>query len=312
MVSVCHAVVRSPAVRVTRLDECGTPVDSACSYATTSCFSTLTLTKVTQDRQDALGINANGDICVDVPKAPILRWYEVVLTLINVDPEFLNIVSAEPLVLNDAVVPEAIGWDTVVGSNLAANFGFEFWTGTNDDQCEDGDPDYGYGVLPWLYQGQIGDISFENGLVSFTVTAISKPNANWETGPYSVLINQSGPNAGFPGPMLTPIGNAHKRFFWTSLPAPDGLCGCSDLTPAVEVLPLTGPAATPRVMTFPLGEDGLPILPAVIDWDDASPPVVVTSGTTANKTYVAGSYNPTFRPTDYSSVTYVSATVTVS
>lgn len=313
MASVCHAVVRAPAVRVTRLDECGTPVDSACSYATTSCFATLTLTKVMQDRQDALGINANGDICVDVPKAPILRWYEVVLTLQSVNPAFLNIVSNEPLVLNDATIPEAIGWDTIVGSNLAANFALEFWTGTDDDECEDGDPDYGYGLLPWLYQGTIGDITFENGLVTFTVTAISKPNPNWGTGPYSVIVNETGPNAGFPGPLYSPIGSAMKRFMWTSLQPPDGFCDCAELEPTVEVLPLVGLAAVPRVMTFPLGEDGLPILPAVIDWGDATPEEVVTSGTTANHNYIAGGpYTATFRPTEYSAPVWSSAAITVT
>jgi hypothetical protein len=312
MVAVCHAVVRAPAVRVTRLDECGNVTDSACSYATTSCFATLTLTKVYQDRQDALGVNANGDICVDVPKAPILRWYEVVLTLQSVDPEFLNIVSNEPLVLNDATVPEAVGWDTVVGSNLAANFAFEFWTGTDDSACEDGELDYGYGLLPWLYQGQIGDISFENGLVTFTVTAISKINPNWGVGPYNVLINETGPNAGFPAPMLTSIGNAMKRFFFTELSPPDGFCGCQDGTPTVVVEPLIGAAAVLRTLTFPLDADGDPILPAVIDWDDASPLEEVTSGTSVTHSYVAGSYNAIFTPTGFSSPSYTSATITVS
>lgn len=312
MVSVCHSVVRAPAVRVTRLDECGTPVDSACSYATTSCFATLTLTKVFQDRQDALGITANGDICVDVPKAPILRWYEVVLTLQSVDPEFLNIVSGEPLVLNDAVVPEAIGWDTVVGSNLAANFALEFWTGTDSSSCDDGELDYGYGLLPWVYQGTIGDITVQNGLVTFTVTGITQVARNWGVGPYNVIINESGANDGFPGPLLTTTDGIHKRFIWTELPPPDGFCGCQDLTPTVVVEPLVGAAAALRTMTFPLGEDGLPLLPAVIDWDDASPLETVTSGTTADHTYVAGSYNATFTPTEFSSPTYTSATITVS
>lgn len=312
MVSVCHSVVRAPAVRVTRLDSCGTPVDSACSYATTSCFATLTLTKVFQDRQDALGITANGDICVDVPKAPILRWYEVVLTLQSVDPEFLNIVSAEPLVLNDAVVPEAIGWDTVVGSVNASNFALEFWTGTDSSSCEDGTLDYGYGLLPWVYQGQIGDVSIENGLVTFTVTGITQVARNWGLGPYNVLINESGANVGLPGPLLTTTDGIHKRFMWTELPPPDGLCGCSDLTPTVEVLPLLGAAAVPRVLTIPLGDDGLPILPGVIDWGDLTPDETVTSGTTVNHNYIAGSYTATYRPTGYSSVTYTSATITVS
>lgn len=312
MASQCHSVVRAPAIRVTRLDSCGVPTDSACSYATNTCFATIALTKVMQDRQDALGLNANGDICYDVPKAPILRWYEVVLTLRNVDPELFNIVSGEPLVLNNAVSPIAIGYDTVVGSVNAANFALEFWTGTDDaNGCSDGTIDYGYGVLPWLYQGVIGDVTIQNGGVDFTVTAISKASVNWGVGPYNVQLSDAAATLGQPFPLFTTVNGAHKRFQWTEMAPPLGLCGCNDLTPTVTVTPLAAVAATPRVLTFPLGTDGLPLLPAYITWGDATPAVLVTSGTSLNHTYAIGSYTALYKPVR-SSPTYSSATITAS
>lgn len=312
MVAECHSVVRSPAIRVTRLDECGTPLDSACSYATNSCFATITLNRVQQDRQDALGINANGDICYDVPKAPILRWYEVVIVFRNVDPELLNIMTADPLVLNDAVIPVAVGWDTIALSANASNFAFEFWTGTDASGCDDGQVSYGYGLLPHVKQAVLSVGEIGNAGVDFTVTGITQVAQNWNLGPYNVLINESGANAGFPGPLLTTTDGIHKRFMWTELPPPEGLCGCNDLSPVLEVLPLVGAAAVPRVLTIPLDADGNPIVPGVIDWDDASPLEEVTSGTTVEHTYVAGSYTATYVPTGFSSVTYTSAEITVS
>lgn len=313
MASECHSVVRAPSMRVTRLDACGVPVEGACSSATSESFVDITLTKVFQERQDALQLTANGDICVDKPKAPILRWYEVNLQFCNVDPELLNIVTADPLVLNDAVDPVAVGWDTEVGSVAASNFGFEFWVGTEDEACDDGSIVYGYGVIPWLRQGYITDLTFGNQVTTFTVNAISKANSQWGVGPYNVLIHQSGVDAGLPGPLLTSIGpKVHKRFFWTELPPPDGQCGCVALPAVLIVLPLTGLTSVDRTATFPLNSAGDPLLPASIDWGDMTVETV-TSGTSATHTYVApGSYTATYTLTGESGPTYTSATITVT
>lgn len=316
MVAQCHSVVRAPAARVTRLGPCGELLMEACAFATTESFVDITLTRVLQDRQDALQLNANGDICVDKPKPPILRWYEVVITFCNVDPELFNIVSAEPLILDDSLVPEAVGWCTLPDSASASNFALEFWTGTEDEGCDDDDTIYGYGILPRITQGMIGDVTIANGVINFTVTAITRPGNQWGVGPYNVILNETGTNAGLPRPLLLPIDStAHKCFQWTKLGPPEGFCGCQSLAPAAmafQVLPTVGAAATPRVATFPLDPDGNPRLPGVIDWGDLTADTVVTSGTTANHTYVAGSYTPTYRWTGGSGVTYTSPTVTVS
>lgn len=313
MVAICHSVVRAPAARVTRLGPCGELSETGCDFATTSSFVDITLTKVMQERQDAFQLNANGDSCVDVPKAPFLRWYEVVITFCGVDPELFNIVSAEPLVLNDATIPEAIGWCTLPDSAQASNFALEFWTGTEDDGCDDDDPDFGYGILPRIVQGMIGDISITNGVITFTVTAITRGGNQWGVGPYNVIINETGPNAGLPGPLLTAMNPAsHKCFFWTKMPPPEGACGCQDLTQPFIVLPLTGAAAVLRTATFPLGPDGDPLLPGIIDWGDLTADQAVTSGTTATHTYVAGTYTATYRATGQSGITYTSAPIVVS
>lgn len=316
MASICHSVVRAPAARVTRLDVCGvlpTSASNGCDYATTTSFVDITLTKVYQERQDALQLNANGDICTDKPKCPILRWYEVVITFCNVDPELFNIISAEPLVLNDEASPKAIGWNTLPTSACASNFALEFWVGTEDEGCSDGGVVYGYGLLPRVTQGTIGDITINNGNINFTVNAITRGANLWGEGPYNVIINETGPNAGNPANLLVAVPAAsHKQFIWTELGPPPGVCGCQDLTPVVTVSPLAGAAPLAVTMTFPL-INGSPILPAVIDWDDGSALQTVTSGTTVGHTYtLAGTYNALFTPKGFSSPTYTSANIVVS
>lgn len=314
MASVCHSVVRAPAARVTRLGACGEVLDSACAYGTTNSFVDITLNKVFQERQDALQLNANGDICVDKPKAPILRWYEVIIQFCNVDPELLNIVSAEPLILNDAVAPQAIGFGSSPASVAASNFALEFWTGTEDEGCSGTSVIYGYGLLPRIVQGVIapnGPIG--NGVVNFTVTGITRGANQWGQGPYNVVTNETGANAGFPTTLLTALpASWHKAFLWTKLAPPIGVCGCQDLTPTVTVAPGAGVSPLLVTLTFPTLPGGASTLPAVIDWGDATPLQTVTAGVNTTHNYVgAGVRNVKYKPLGFSSPTYT-ATVTVS
>lgn len=316
MASICHSVVRAPAVRVTRLGPCGelpTSTSNGCDFATSRSFTEIALNKVFQERQDALQLNANGEVCVDKPTPPILRWYEVTITFCNVDPELFNIVSAEPLILNDEATPKAVGFYTRPSSPAASNFALEFWVGTEDEGCTGNAVNYGYGWLPRITQGVIGNISITNGAVNFTVTGISRPGNQWGTGPFNVLINETGANAGFPGKLLTAMATGdHKGFMWTELAPPPSVCGCQDATALLVVAPLAGATGVARTATFPL-LNGAPILPAVIDWGDGTALQVVTSGTTANHTYAApGNYTVLFKPTGFSSPTYTSQTVTVT
>lgn len=314
MASECHSVVRAPAMRVTRLDECGVPVESACSSATTDGFVEIALTKVFQERQDALQLNANGDICVDKPKAPILRWYEANIQFCNVDPELFNIMTAEPLVLNDAAEPVAVGWDTEIGSAELSNFALEFWVGTEDEGCDDGEVTYGYGVLPWMYQANLMDLTIGNAVVTFTVNAITKKGSPWGVGPYNVLINETGVNAGLPGPLLTPIGpNTVKRFFWTRLAPPASQCGCVPAAPELVASPLVGTAPEDVTFTIPSDADGNFLVPGVLDFGDLTANLVVTAGTPVVHSYtVPGNYTATYRLTEESGPTWTSQEIVIS
>jgi hypothetical protein len=289
-------------------------VEGACSSATEECFVQITLTKVFQERQDALRLGASGNICVDKPKAPILRWYEVVVELINVNPSLINMMTADPLVLNDAADPVAIGWDTEVGSADLSNFALEFWVGTEDEECDDGATVYGYGILPWVYQANLLDLTIGNDVVTFTVSGITRRNSPWGVGPYNVLINETGVNAGLPGPLLTPIGPlAHKRFFWTTLAPPVGQCDCTDVTPELEASPLGGTAPEDITFTIPTDSDGNFLVPGILDFDDLTANQVVTTGTPVVHSYtVPGVYNATYTLTGQSGPVWTSADITIT
>lgn len=311
MASQCLPVLQFDTVRVTRLNNCGTPIDSTCAYAVSEGVITLAMTNNNQDRQEYLQLNGQGNICVDEAKEAQLRWINFELTFCNVDPELFNIITSAPLVLNDAAAPLAIGWDTTQSSPLTSFFALEAWTNTGGSSCDDGTADYGYFLMPFAVGAEVSDVTLENANINFTITGRTKKGALWGTGPYNVrVIEAAGPTLGDPAPLLTAIGSTvHRRQFWTELPPPPGFCGCQDLTPVLLVVPLNATAATLRTMTIPLDAAGVP-LAGIANWGDVSAKVVVAAGTVSiTHTYAIGSYTATFRPTGYSSPTYTSATI---
>lgn len=308
MASICYPVLRVPAVRLTKLDACGTVIDSTSSSATSSGIISIEQTAELEDRQDYFTLNADAQPCITDTSPPILKWINVTVTFCQVDPELYNIATAEPLVLNDATpTPQAVGFRTRSGSIANANFAFEAWTrigGAN--ACADGELQYGYFLLPWVVEGQVGDLTLENGAANFVITGRTNPNSLWGVGPYNVIKLAATDE---PSPLLVAIASGdHRHMQLTTLPPPTVTCGAQDVTPTVTVAPLTGSAPLLVTLTIPTGT-----LPAVIDWGDATPLQTVTSGVTVQHTYAtAGTRTVEYKPTNFSAPTYLSAPVVVS
>ena len=115
MTSVCYTPFKVPRVRATQLSSCGVPV-TGCSTVVTDGIISIEMTKEYEDREEFFVKNGDGTFCVKETNPPILKWINLVLTFCNVDPELVNIMSAEPLVLNDAATPVATGYSTQEGS----------------------------------------------------------------------------------------------------------------------------------------------------------------------------------------------------
>ena len=116
------------------------------------------------------------------------------------------------------------------------NFAFEGWTLISGAGVEcTGGQEYGYALFPWIVEGTIGDMTFEDGVTNFVVNARTRSNSPWGTGPYMVDYSDNPAGSTTEIPLLTPIASdQHKRFFLTRLAPPDAACGCSelaDLTP---------------------------------------------------------------------------------
>jgi hypothetical protein len=303
MASECFSLLRFAAARVTKLNSCGAVVEGSCStVSTVGGIITVAMTRELVERQDYTTLDGDGNICIPDTKAEIIKWLPTDITFCKVDPEMLNILTAEPLVLNDAVAPAAIGWRTQQGSASNSFFAFEGWVRISASDCPDGDVEYGYFVLPFMKEGIIGDITFENAAATFTVSGIAVVGSQWGMGPYNVRKVLSGPDVGLPAPLLTAIGPLDFRHLQkTTLPPPLNGCGCEAL-PAALVVVDPGPGLTGD-MTIPDAN----LLPAYVDWGDLTAPQLLPVGTVSpvNHVYAApGAYPVTFSSISHSAPTY--------
>ena len=185
MTSVCYTPWRVPKVRVTQLSSCGLPV-TGCSTVVTDGIISIEMTKEYEDREEFFVKNGDGVFCVRETNPPILKWINLTLTFCNVDPELVGITTSEPLVLDDSASPRATGFSTQEGTAATANFALEAWTRLTNistgGACTGG-VEYGYVLFPWVVEGTVGDITFENGAVSFIVNARTHASSLWGLGP---------------------------------------------------------------------------------------------------------------------------------
>lgn len=231
MTAVCYTPFKLPRVRATLLTSCGVPVTSSCSKVVTDGIISVEITKEYEDRQEFFVKNGDGVFCVKETNPPVLKWLNLVLTFCNVDPELVNIITANPLVADNADAPRNTGYSEEEGSAANVNFALEGWTRLSGTgvPCTGG-TEFGYVLFPWVVEGTVGDITYQNDTVSFVVNARTRSNSPWGTGPYTVDLSDATATLNTPIRLVTPIGALqHMRMFTTRLAPPTSACGCTSL-----------------------------------------------------------------------------------
>src|SRR5690606_16846926 len=150
--------------------------------------------------------NANNEKCLNVPAEPSYEGETVTLTLCEVDPGLVFIMTGQRVIYNASGVVVGIAKNTDVSpSNV--NFAFGMWMGAPAvDACDDPNAtgSYGYVLLPFVQGGVFGDFSVENDAVTFTIqNASSKDGNRWGNGPYNVMLDEAGDPALLAQPLLT-------------------------------------------------------------------------------------------------------------
>lgn len=307
-----------PQVRVTALNRCGVPL-SGCSTFTDSCIVSIEETGEYKDREEWFPENGDGDFCATVTTPPKLKWKNLTLTWQDVNPAMIGILTGNTVLLDDddTTTPNQIGYGEDFGSASLSNFALEGWTriaatcGDLDGCPDDGSELFGYALYPWVKEGQIGDVTYQNDLANFTMTAIAVRNSPWGSGPYNVVKSEATATLGVPRTLFTPVpANRFDQMLLTKLGPPATVCDCQPLLPSPLTFADTG--VLTGTLTLPL-RNGQPIVPGYVNWGDASPAQLVTSGTTVQHVYgIAASYAPTYKLANESGPTYTAPSTPIA
>lgn len=229
MATICSSLARGRAMRLTRLDACGNPVPGPTGSLVTKGFVSVTATPVYADIEDITQTDANGDNCIDDQSDPALRWLTLAMVFCNIDPDAINIITGDPLVVNDATpTPDTVGFRIDSSVSGSANFALEVWSGKPGQACGvGGSEQFGYWLYPFVVQAQWGEYVVENGALTITLTARTSAGSGWGVGPYNVRGDAV---TGTPEPLLTPIGESqHVHFETVNVPIPEAGCGAVEL-----------------------------------------------------------------------------------
>jgi hypothetical protein len=219
----CPLIANASVVRVTRVDGCGRPVCGDQNSFVFDCFASLAMNANVEDGTDVEYRAANGRVCGFKRGCPSFRGYDVQLNFYAVSPELIEIMTGSPVVYGyDGT---AIGVDSC---SIQCNSGFsvELWAEVlGEDVCPEeatGEGAWIYALLPWVTNGQLGDLEIGSEAVTLTLTGATRAGGRWGVGPYDV---QAADAAGTPGPMLAPLdGACHRRIMVTTVAPPEPSC----------------------------------------------------------------------------------------
>lgn len=228
MATECLKPFKGKVMRITKLSECGAFTAAAAQVVVTSGFISVEQTLNLRDADEYEQVNANGDLCLNERSPQQLKWIDLTINLCDVDVEAYNFMTGSPLVLDDAVSPNNVGYRTREG--VYGNFALELWTDLGGQPCTGGTKKYGYLLLPWVTDGVGGDMTVENGPVTTVVRGRTRNNAAWGVGWANVRNTTVSPA---PAKLLTAIGALdHRHIQVTNLAPPTPACGASALVVA--------------------------------------------------------------------------------
>lgn len=233
----CPLIANADVIRVTRIDSCGRPICGPENSYVFDCFATLGMAVNNEDGTDVKYTAANGRTCGYKKGCPSFLGFDVELHFFQISPEFIELTTGQPVYFDFAGAP--IGYDDC-SIKCDTGFAIELWAEVlGEDACPD-DPaaeaSWVYFLLPWVTNGQLGDIELGAEAVDLSLTGSTRTNGRWGVGPYSV---QAADLANTPGPMLTPLGaECHRRTFITTIAPPAVSCDYQ----AVPVTAVCAPA----------------------------------------------------------------------
>lgn len=231
MTTKAASYVQGRRLRVTKLDECGRPIEGDSSVVVSKGFTTIGYTANTDEGEEINVQNASGETCVRVPARPTFLGYTVEVTFCQVDPDLFSLLTGQRTIVDANGDVVGFTMDSAI-SAADVHFALEVWVGApGGDSCDDPNASgsYGYVLLPFVQGGVVGDFSVENAEVTFSVTgAATLDGSRWGTGYHNAVLDGSG-NPSVLAEALT--STEHLLLTMTSLAPPTPLVGARPYLP---------------------------------------------------------------------------------
>jgi hypothetical protein len=230
MPSECRSVLKSCLARFVRLDSCGGIVVGPSSKLTTKGYISVTATAQIETGEEFLVKNACGELCINEKDDDQFKRYDLELLLCQIDPELLELISSARLLVDGEGVTKGFAHGE---STTVENFSLELWTKVTPADCSGEDPEWYWFAFPWVTNGMLTDITFENGPLQLTLTGSTRGAGDgWGRG--------LGPDCILPEDSPAESGD-HMLAYLTTVQPPSPVCGlqavgagdlvCADVSP---------------------------------------------------------------------------------
>lgn len=236
-----YPLVKGYKMRGTKVNSCGLPQSGAGVYVVTDGFVSMAISPQMQDADELEQRNAEGRLCVQDRTPPERKFYNLTLTLCQVNTCLISLFTSWQ---------QELDWDgNAVGfrdqRRVESDYGVavELWAGgkagtdcpvpTSDAVFTAGGSGryYGY-ILTFGTEWVPGDIEVSASVSNFTLTGISFAGPQWGMGPWNVV---AGDASNTPRRLITPVtSDQHLINFRTPIAPPAS-------TPSDECCPLDLP-----------------------------------------------------------------------
>lgn len=231
-------VVKGTVLRATKVNNCGLPVAGPANRVVTPGWVSLTISPEMQEAEELEQRNAEGRVCVQDRTPPERKFYNLELTLCQVNTCLISLFNSWQ---------QELDWEgNPVGfrdqREVEADFGvaLELWAGgragtdcplpTDDSIFASAGTGRNYGyILTFGTEFVLGDIEIAASVANFVLTGISFAAPQWGRGPYNVVPTDA---SNTPGRLLTPLGQDQQLVILRTPVAPP------EPTPGEECCPL--------------------------------------------------------------------------
>jgi len=220
--ATCPKLAEGDTIRLTRVDDCGRPVEGADNAFVDDCWAEVVMSPNVEDGTDISFKAMSGRSCGFKKGCPTFNGFDVNGKFFSASPEIIDILTGNPVYLDFAGNP--IGWDDCQ-VQCRGGFALEIWQNVLGVECEEGEEGlWFYWLLPWLTNGMLGEVTVGPEGVTFELTAATRAGGGWELGPWDVQLQDDSPSP-VVGPLLTVVGSdCHRRAFLTAVAPPTAAC----------------------------------------------------------------------------------------